>query len=74
MFVGFVSKEGGEGGFGVIGIAMYLYLGDCSWEVHMRKKEVAIERRYKDTINLLQLYVEKRQFFNQNNRSLNNIY
>ena len=45
MFVGFISEEGGEGGCGVIGIAMYLYLGDCSWEVHMRKKEVAIERR-----------------------------
>ena len=53
MFVGFISEEGGEGGFGVIGIAMYLYLGDCSWEVHMWKKEVTIESRNSLQIILL---------------------
>ena len=55
MFVDFVSKEGegGEGGFVVIGTAMYLYLGDCSWEVHMRKKEVTIESRNSLQIILL---------------------
>ena len=40
---GFVSrgKEGGGGGEGsvAIGIAMYLYLGDSSWEVYMQKKK-----------------------------------
>ena len=55
MFVGFVSKEGGEEGFRVIGIAMYLYLSDCSWEVHMRKEEVTIESRNSLQIILLKL-------------------
>ena len=46
MFFGFVSRGwGGAGGwFRAIGIAMYLYLGDCR-EVHMQKKEVTTERR-----------------------------
>ena len=29
--------------------------------------------KFKDTIDPLQLFVEKRQFFSQNNQSLNNI-
>ena len=32
-----------------------------------------LRKRFKDTINPLQLSVEKRQFFNQNNQWLNNI-
>ena len=31
------------------------------------------EEIFKDTINLLQVFVEKRQFFNQNKQWLNNI-
>ena len=30
--------------------------------------------RVKDTINPLELFAEKHQFFNQNNQQLNNIY
>ena len=36
---------GGIGGFGVIGIAIYLYLVDCTWKVQMEKREVIIKRR-----------------------------
>ena len=35
--------------------------------------ETFFSKAFKDTINLLQLFVEKGQFFNQNNQWLNNI-
>ena len=50
-----MGVEGG-GGLGAIGIAMYFYLGDCSWEDHIQKKEVIIEGR-----NSLQVILLKPQ-------------
>ena len=52
------------------------YVCRCFWEYFMFYKERAATSKLcplKDTINHLQLFVEKRQFFSQNNKWLNNI-
>ena len=38
----------------------------------IKKTFYICKNQFKDTINPLQLFVEKRQFFNQNNQRLNN--
>ena len=40
---------------------------------HLTNYEQCILETIKNTINPLELFVEKRQFFNQNNQKLNNI-